>query len=33
MVYAGHHIIDRYLGHEHAERIADEAAQNSNKFL
>ncbi len=33
LVYAGHHIIDRYLGHEHAERIADEAAQNSNKFL
>jgi hypothetical protein len=33
LVYAGHHAIDRYLGHEHAERIADEAAQNSNTFL
>lgn len=33
LIYLGHNIIDRYLGKEHAERISDEAASQSNSFL
>jgi uncharacterized integral membrane protein (TIGR00697 family) len=33
LIYFGHNIIDKYLGKEHAERIADEASHQSQKFL
>lgn len=32
-IYLGHYVIDRYLGKENAQRISDEAAQESNSFL
>lgn len=32
-IYGGHHLIDRYLGKEHAQRIADEASQDSSSFF
>ena len=33
LIYIGHNIIDKYLGKEHAERIANEASHQSQKFL
>ncbi|MBY0436242.1 MAG: queuosine precursor transporter [Cyclobacteriaceae bacterium] len=33
LVYAGHSIIDRYLGKEHAQKISEEASLQSQKFL
>lgn len=33
LIYVAHSVIDRYLGVEAAERMADEAAESSNKFL
>ena len=33
VIYAGHFLIDRYLGKEHANALADEAAAGSNSFL
>jgi len=33
LIYIGHNIIDKYLGKEHAERIAEEASHQSQKFL
>jgi uncharacterized integral membrane protein (TIGR00697 family) len=32
-IYGGHHLIDRYLGKEHAQRISDEASQDSHSFF
>lgn len=33
VIYLGHYAIDRYLGKENAQKISDEAAQESNSFL
>lgn len=33
LIYIGHYFIDRYLGKEDAERIAEEAAHRSQRFL
>ena len=33
LIYIGHYFIDRYLGKENANRIAEEAASQSNSFL
>lgn len=33
LIYAGHYIIDRYLGKEHAHRISDEASHQSQSFF
>ncbi len=33
LIYAGHNVIDKYLGKEHAQRISDEASHQSQKFL
>lgn len=33
LIYVGHSIIDKYLGKEHAQRISEEAAHQSQKFL
>lgn len=33
LIYVGHNIIDKYLGKEHAQRIAEEASHQSQKFL
>ena len=33
LIYVGHYLIDRYLGKEEAEKISEEAAQQSNSFL
>lgn len=33
LVYGGHYIIDKYLGKEHAERISDQASQDSKSFF
>lgn len=33
LIYLGHTIIDRYLGKEQAERLSDDAANQSNSFL
>lgn len=33
LIYLGHYVIDRYLGKENAQKISDEAAQESNSFL
>ncbi|HRI79329.1 MAG TPA: queuosine precursor transporter [Cyclobacteriaceae bacterium] len=33
LIYVGHNIIDRYLGKEHASKIAEEASHQSQKFL
>jgi len=32
-IYAGHYAIDQYLGREHAQRISDEASQQSKSFF
>lgn len=32
-IYGGHYLIDRYLGKEHAQRISDEASQDSRSFF
>ena len=33
LIYVGHSIIDKYLGKENAQRISEEAAHQSQKFL
>ena len=33
LIYAGHNIIDNYLGREHAMHMSDEAAAQSQNFL
>ncbi|MEQ8426054.1 MAG: queuosine precursor transporter [Cyclobacteriaceae bacterium] len=33
VIYAGHHIIDKYLGKEHATQISDEASDQSQSFF
>lgn len=33
LIYLGHYVIDQYLGKENAQKISDEAAQESNSFL
>lgn len=33
LIYAGHHAIDNYLGREHAQRISDEASDDSQSFF
>jgi queuosine precursor transporter len=33
LIYLGHYLIDRYLGKENAQKISEEAAQESNSFL
>lgn len=33
VIYAGHYIIDRYLGKAHAQRISDEASDDSQSFF
>ena len=33
LIYAGHSIIDKYLGKEHAQRLSEEASHQSQKFL
>lgn len=33
LIYGGHYLIDRYLGKENAEKISEEAAQESHSFL
>ncbi|HCM77514.1 MAG TPA: hypothetical protein DIS90_14115 [Cytophagales bacterium] len=33
VIYAGHYVIDNYLGREHAQRIADEASGGSESFF
>lgn len=33
LIYLGHYFIDRYLGKDHAHRMAEEAASQSNSFL
>jgi hypothetical protein len=33
LIYGGHYLIDRYLGKENAEKISEEAAQQSSSFL
>jgi len=33
LIYLGHYVIDRYLGKENAQKISEEAAQESNSFL
>lgn len=33
VIYAGHYLIDRYLGKENAARISQDAAQNSSTFI
>ncbi len=33
LIYAGHIIIDKYLGKEHAQRLSEDASHQSQKFL
>ena len=33
LIYAGHSIIDKYLGKEHAQRLSEDASHQSQKFL
>ncbi|GAB1444694.1 MAG: queuosine precursor transporter [Cyclobacteriaceae bacterium] len=33
LIYAGHYTIDKYLGREHAQRISDEASDDSQSFF
>ena len=33
VIYIGHSIIDRYLGKENAQKISEEAAQESKGFF
>lgn len=33
LIYGGHHLIDNYLGREHAARISDEASGQSQSFF
>jgi len=33
VIYAGHSVIDRYLGKEHAEKMSEEASHQSKRFL
>jgi uncharacterized integral membrane protein (TIGR00697 family) len=33
LIYMGHYLIDRHLGKENAQKISEEAAQESNSFL
>lgn len=33
LIYVGHYVIDRYLGKENAEKLSEDAAQESQSFL
>ena len=33
MIYLGHYFIDRYLGKENAQKLSEEASQQSSSFL
>ncbi len=33
LIYLGHYVINNYLGKEHAEKLAEESANESNSFL
>ncbi len=33
LIYLGHYVIDRYLGKENAEKLSEEASQQSSSFL